>query len=191
MEGQKTIVFEALEQMGWRAPDWIALPGGNLGNTAAVGKALHEAYTVGLIDRMPRVATIQAAGAAPFAAYFESGWDHYEPVAADTIATAIKIGNPASTPRARRTIERSGGVVTTVSDAEIMDAKAAIDRAGIGCEPASAASLAGTRRLVAEGVIGQDATVVGHRHRPSAQGHRSGGELPPWRERSRGREQSR
>ncbi len=161
MEGQKTIVFEALEQMGWRAPDWIALPGGNLGNTAAVGKALHEAYTVGLIDRMPRVATIQAAGAAPFAAYFESGWDVYEPVAADTIATAIKIGNPASTPRARRTIERTGGVVTTVTDAEIMDAKAAIDRVGIGCEPASAASLAGTRRLVAEGVIGPDETVVG------------------------------
>ncbi len=161
MEGQKTIVFEAMEQMGWQVPDWIALPGGNLGNTAAVGKALHEAYTVGLIDRVPGVATIQAAGAAPFAAYFESGWDVYEPVAADTIATAIKIGNPASTPRARRTIERTGGVVTTVSDAEIMDAKAAIDRVGIGCEPASAASLAGTRRLVAEGVIAPDATVVG------------------------------
>jgi threonine synthase len=161
MEGQKTIVFEALEQMGWQAPDWIALPGGNLGNTAAVGKALHEAYTVGLIDRMPRVATIQAAGAAPFSAYFASGWDNYEPVSAETIATAIKIGNPASTSRARRTIERTGGVVTTVSDAEIMDAKAAIDRVGIGCEPASAASLAGTRRLVAEGVIAPDATVVG------------------------------
>lgn len=161
MEGQKTIVFELLEQLGWQAPDVIALPGGNLGNTAAVGKALHEAYTVGLIARVPRVATIQAAGAAPFAAYFQSGWDEYAPVQAETIATAIKIGNPASTPRARRTIEQTGGVVTTVTDAEIMDAKAAIDRVGIGCEPASAASLAGTRRLVAEGIIAPDATVVG------------------------------
>ncbi len=161
MEGQKTIVFELLEQLGWQAPDVIALPGGNLGNTAAVGKALHEAYTVGLIDRVPRVATIQAAGAAPFAAYYASGWDDYAPVQAETIATAIKIGNPASTPRARRTIEQTGGVVTAVTDAEIMDAKAAIDRAGIGCEPASAASLAGARRLVAEGIIAPDATVVG------------------------------
>jgi len=161
MEGQKTIVFELLEQLGWNAPDVIALPGGNLGNTAAVGKALHEAYTVGLIDRVPRVATIQAEGAAPFAAYFASGWDEYAPVHAETIATAINIGNPASTPRARRTIEQTGGIVTTVTDAEIMDAKAAIDRVGIGCEPASAASLAGTRRLVAEGVIAPDATVVG------------------------------
>lgn len=161
MEGQKTIVFELLEQLGWQPPDVIALPGGNLGNTAAFGKALDDAYRAGLIDRVPRVATIQAAGAAPFADYYQSGWDHYAPVQAETVATAIKIGNPASTARARRTIQNTGGVVTKVTDDEIMEAKAAIDRVGIGCEPASAASLAGVRRLVKDGVIAPDATVVG------------------------------
>jgi threonine synthase len=99
-EGQKTTVFELLEQLNWQIPDVIALPGGNLGNTAAFGKALSELYETKLISRMPRLATIQAAGAAPFAAYYESGWDHFAPVEAETIATAIKIGNPASTARA-------------------------------------------------------------------------------------------
>ena len=161
LEGQKTIAFELLEQLGWRVPDVIALPGGNLGNTAAIGKALVEARTVGLIDRLPKLATIQAAGAAPFARSFAAGWAALEPVQAETVATAIKIGNPASADRARRSIEAAGGVVTTVTDGEILDAKAAIDRVGIGCEPASAASLAGVRRLVAEGAIAPDAVVVG------------------------------
>ena len=160
-EGQKTIVFEILDMLDWQAPDVIALPGGNLGNTAAFGKALSEAYQVGLIDRLPRVATIQAAGAAPFAAYYESGFDHYEPVQAETIASAIKIGSPASVERARRTIEQTSGIVTSVTDEEILDAKATIDAADIGCEPASAASLAGVRKLVAQGEISPDATVVG------------------------------
>jgi threonine synthase len=159
-EGQKTIVFELLDQLGWEAPDVIALPGGNLGNTAAFGKALSEAYQVGLIERLPRLATIQAAGAAPFAAYYASGFDRYEPVHAETLATAIKIGDPASVERARRSIEHTSGWVTSVTDAEIMDAKAWIDRIGIGCEPASAASLAGVRKLVAEGEIATDAAVV-------------------------------
>jgi threonine synthase len=160
-EGQKTIVLEALDQLGWQVPDVIALPGGNLGNTAAFGKALSEAYQVGLLPKLPQVVTVQAAGAAPFAAYYESGFDHYAPVEADTIATAIKIGNPASIERARRTIETTGGIVTAVSDEDILDAKAQIDRIGIGCEPASAASLAGIRKLVADGRISPDATVVG------------------------------
>jgi threonine synthase len=160
-EGQKTIVFEILDALDWQVPDVIALPGGNLGNTAAFGKALSEAYQVGLIDRMPQVATIQAAGAAPFAAYYESGFDHYEPVQAETIATAIKIGAPASVERARRTIETTSGLVVAVTDEEILDAKAVIDAAGIGCEPASAASLAGVRKLVTRGEIARDATVVG------------------------------
>ena len=160
LEGQKTIVFELIEQLGWQAPDVIALPAGNLGNTAAFGKALVELHRVGLIDRLPRLAVIQAAGAAPFAAYHASGYARFEPVVADTVATAIKIGNPASTPRARRSVEQTNGLVTTVGDDEILDAKAAIDRAGIGCEPASAASLAGLRRLVAEGAIAPDASAV-------------------------------
>jgi len=161
LEGQKTIVFELLEQLGWRAPDVIALPGGNLGNTAAFGKALSEAFQVGLIDRLPQLATIQAAGAAPFAAYYANGFDHYSPVTAETVATAIKIGDPASVERARRSIETTSGFVTAVTDAEILDAKALIDRVGIGCEPASAASLAGVRKLVGDGLIAPDATVVG------------------------------
>jgi threonine synthase len=160
-EGQKTTVFELLEQLNWEIPDVIALPGGNLGNTAAFGKALSELYETKLISRMPRLATIQAAGAAPFAAYYESGWDHFAPVEAETIATAIKIGNPASTARAMRSIIATDGVVTSVTDDEIMDAKALIDRVGIGCEPASAASLAGVRKLVASGEIQPGDTVVG------------------------------
>jgi threonine synthase len=160
-EGQKTIVFELLDDLGWNPPDIIALPGGNLGNTAAFGKALHEAHATGLIAKVPQIVTVQAAGAAPFAAYYESGFDHYAPVHAETIASAIKIGDPASVERARRSIEQTGGIVTSVTDEEILDAKATIDRVGIGCEPASAASLAGIRKLVAAGTVSPDATVVG------------------------------
>ncbi|HEU0164958.1 MAG TPA: threonine synthase, partial [Thermomicrobiales bacterium] len=160
-EGQKTIVFEMLDQLGWDVPDVIALPGGNLGNTAAFGKALSEVYQVGLIAKMPRIVTVQAAGAAPFVAYYESGFDHYAPVHAETIASAIKIGDPASIERARRSIETTNGIVTAVTDDEIMAAKAVIDLAGIGCEPASAASLAGIRKLVQRGELANDLTIVG------------------------------
>ncbi|HEU5431179.1 MAG TPA: threonine synthase, partial [Thermomicrobiales bacterium] len=128
LEGQKTIVFEMLEQLDWRVPDVISLPGGNLGNTAAFGKALTELLAVGLIDRLPRLVVTQAAGAAPFARYFAQGWADFQSVQADTAATAIKIGNPASTPRARRSIDATGGIVTSVSDDEIFAAKAEIDR---------------------------------------------------------------
>ncbi|MCA9877893.1 MAG: threonine synthase [Thermomicrobiales bacterium] len=161
LEGQKTIMFELLEQLSWQAPDWIALPGGNLGNTSAFGKALAELHQVGLLDRIPRLAVIQAAGAAPFAHYFQSGFEEYEAVQADTVATAIKIGDPASTPRARRSIEVTHGWATTVTDDEILEAKALIDSVGIGCEPASAASLAGLKKLRAEGVIQPEHTAVG------------------------------
>ncbi len=160
LEGQKTIVFEMLEQREWRTPDWIVLPGGNLGNTSSFGKALLELRAVGLIDRLPRLAVVQAEGAAPFAAYHASGFEEFAPVHAETVATAIKIGNPASIPRARRSIELTNGWVTTVSDKAILEAKTAIDRTGIGCEPASAASLAGLRRLVREGVIQPHETAI-------------------------------
>ncbi len=160
-EGQKTIMFELFEQLGWDVPDVITVPGGNLGNTAAFGKAIEEAFDAGLISRKPRLMTIQAEGASPFYRYFASGWERFEPMHAETVATAIKIGDPVSTPRARRTIEGTSGHVAMVTDAEILDAKAIIDAAGIGCEPASAASLAGARKLVAEGVIGPDDSVVG------------------------------
>jgi threonine synthase len=153
IEGQKTIVLEMLLQLAWDPPDWIALPAGNLGNTAAFGKALIEARDCELISRLPRLAAIQAEGAAPFATSFASGFAAFERVEPHTVATAIAIGNPASYDRAVRAIRDTNGVVTTVSDADIMEAKAVVDAAGVGCEPASAASVAGVRRLIKEGTI--------------------------------------
>jgi threonine synthase len=153
VEGQKTIVLEILEQLGWDAPDWLVLPAGNLGNTAAFGKALREAHELGLITRVPRIAAIQAEGASPFARSFREAFATRHRVKAETVATAIKIGDPASFDRAVRAIRETNGVVTSVSDAEILDAKAVIDAAGVGCEPASAASVAGVRRLVRESTI--------------------------------------
>jgi threonine synthase len=153
VEGQKTIALEALEQLGWDAPDWLVLPAGNLGNTAAFGKALREAYDLELITRVPRIAAIQAEGASPFARSFREGFATRPKVKAETVATAIKIGDPASFDRAVEAIRFTNGVVTSVSDAEILDAKAIVDAAGVGCEPASAASVAGVKRLVRDGTI--------------------------------------
>jgi threonine synthase len=160
IEGQKTIVLEMLEQLAWNAPDWIALPAGNLGNTSALGKALREAHALGLIDRVPRLAAIQAEGASPFARSFADGFAERITVQPDTVATAIRIGAPASWDRAVRAIRETNGVVAAVSDDEILAAKAVIDAAGVGCEPASAASVAGVRQLRARGVIGPHERVV-------------------------------
>jgi threonine synthase len=160
LEGQKTIVLELLRQLAWEPPDWIALPAGNLGNTAAFGKALREARELGLIARVPRLAAVQAAGAAPFAASFRDAFARPHRVRADTVATAINIGDPASFDRAVTAIRESDGVVTAVSDEEILTAKAVIDAAGVGCEPASAASVAGVRALVHEGVVRPGERVV-------------------------------
>ena len=160
LAGQKSIVFELLEDLGWRAPAWIVLPAGNLGNTSAFGAALVQAKELGLIDRIPRLAAIQAEGAAPFAHSFREDFATRYQVEAETIATAIRIGNPASHHRAVAAMRATRGVVTTATDAEILEAKRIIDRAGVGCEPASAASVAGVRRLVAEGVIGPDEDVA-------------------------------
>jgi threonine synthase len=160
LEGQKTIVLELLHQIGWRVPEWIVLPAGNLGNTAAFGKALGEAKALGLIDRLPRLAAIQAAGAAPFARGYEEHFARRHTVKAETVATAIKIGDPASWDRGVRAIRQTAGVVAAVSDAEILEAKAVIDASGVGCEPASAASVAGARALRERGVIGYEDRVV-------------------------------
>jgi threonine synthase len=160
VEGQKTIVLELLQQLHWRAPDWIALPAGNLGNTSAFGKALTDARRLGLIDRMPRLLAVQAAGAAPFARGFAERFARRVRVQAETRATAIRIGDPASWNRAVQAIEATGGVVEAVTDAEIFAAKRVVDHCGVGCEPASAASVAGVRALVARGVIARDERVV-------------------------------
>lgn len=158
--GQKTIVFELLQQLGWRAPDWIALPAGNLGNTSAFGAALREARELGLIDSIPRIAAVQASGAAPFAASFREHFRERHTVQAETVATAIRIGDPASYTRAVRVIRETNGVVLAVSDAEILEAKAVVDASGVGCEPASAASVAGVRALASRGMIGRGDVVV-------------------------------
>ncbi len=161
IEGQKAIGFDILQQLDWQAPDWLVLPAGNLGNTSAIGKAFRQAYQLGLISHLPRVAAIQAAGANPFYRAYINGFRHRERVQAQTIATAIKIGDPVSYTRARQVIEESNGVVEEVSDEEILAAKTVIDRSGIGCEPASAATLAGARKLVERGIIKHDERVAG------------------------------
>ena len=162
LEGQKTIVIEMMEQCGWQPPDWIVLPGGNLGNTSAFGKALHEMKAAGLIDRMPRLAVIQAEGAAPFYQLVTSSdRSQLKPVESPrTLATAIRIGNPVSWKKALRALECTNGIVERVSEQEIADAKAMIGVDGIGCEPASAGTLAGIKRLVASGTIDSSADVI-------------------------------
>jgi threonine synthase len=160
LEGQKTIVLELLQQLSWDPPDWIVLPAGNLGNTAAFGKALREAHAWGLIRRVPRLAAVQAAGAAPFARSYEEGFARRYTVKARTVATAIRIGDPASHDRAVRAIRETDGVVLAVDDEALLEAKAAVDGCGVGCEPASAASIAGVRALVQRGVIDPAEQVV-------------------------------
>jgi threonine synthase len=161
LEGQKSIMFEAIQQLKWQVPDWIVVPGGNLGNSSAFGKALFELHELGLIDKMPRLAIIQAEGANPLYRHFTQGLKDFQPMKAETIATAIKIGNPVNLQKAIRTIEWTGGVIEQVPDQQIMDAKAMVDRIGIGCEPASACSVAGTKKLVEKGIIKPGDTVVG------------------------------
>jgi threonine synthase len=172
LEGQKTIMFRVLEALRWEVPDWIVVPGGNLGNVSAFGKAFMELSELGLVSRGPRLAVINAAGADTFYQLFErSGlrWMQGKPDAAvtasyyegleagklraATIASAIEINRPVNLPKALRALEHCGGVVREVTDQEILDAKAKVGAGGFGCEPASAASVAGTRKLRQEGVI--------------------------------------
>jgi threonine synthase len=160
IEGQKTIVLELLQQLSWDPPDWIVLPAGNLGNTAAFGKALREAQEWGLISRRPRLAAVQASGAAPFVRSFDEGFAQRHRVKAETVATAIRIGNPASYDRAVTAIQETDGVVLAVHDSELLEAKAAIDASGVGCEPASAAAVAGVRQLITRGTIKPSDRVV-------------------------------
>ncbi|HUP47161.1 MAG TPA: threonine synthase [Thermoanaerobaculia bacterium] len=160
IEGQKTIVWELLQDLGWKAPDWIVAPAGNLGNTSAFGKALREALEARWIDRMPRLAAIQAAGANPFYRSYREAFASRHRVTAETIATAIRIGDPVSHDRAIAAIRATDGVVEEVTDEEIMAAKGEIDATGLGCEPASAATWAGVKKLRASGVMSEPQSVV-------------------------------
>ena len=160
IEGQKTIMCEMLDQRDWSVPDWVVLPGGNLGNISAFGKGLRELRDAGFIDKLPRLAVVQAEGSAPFYDFMNHGGEFRAVEHPETLATAIKIGDPVSWPKAKFEIETTHGVVERASEQEIADAKAVIGACGIGCEPASAATLAGLRKLRAAGVIRADADVV-------------------------------
>jgi threonine synthase len=173
IEGQKTVAFELMAQCGWRVPDQIVVPGGNMGNSSALGKGFEEMLAIGLIDRLPKLNIIQAEGTAPLATLF-AGLDMKNSPDASrlpetaltpvehprTLATAIKIGAPVSWRKSLRAVLRSHGQIISVSEQEIADAKAMIGRDGIGCEPASATTIAGIRKLVAAGHIRCDENVV-------------------------------
>ena len=163
IEGQKTMAIEMLDQLDWRVPDWVVMPGGNLGNCSAFGKGFLEMKHLGLIDRLPRIAVVQAAGSAPFFDFMKApSFDAFVAVTSpETLATAIRIGDPISWPKAWSVLKETKGVVESASEQEIADAKAIIGRSGIGCEPASAATLAGIRKLVEKGVIEKGSDVVG------------------------------
>lgn len=179
LEGQKTIMFRVLEALRWEPPDWIVVPGGNLGNSSAFGKAFMELYELGLITKVPRLAVINAAGADTLYQLYEQRglrWNRGEPdmsIAchyydeldaarrkADTIASAIEINRPVNLTKCLRALEFMRGVVRSVSDQKILDAKAQVGAGGIGCEPASAASVAGAKLLREEGIISPDERVV-------------------------------
>jgi len=173
IEGQKTVAFELLIQCGWRIPDHVVVPGGNLGNSSALAKGLDELLRFGLIEKLPKLHVVQAEGAAPLARLFaemagargresaSSLPDRITPVEhPQTLATAIKIGAPVSWQKSLRGVFESGGQVLAVTEPEIADAKAIIGRDGIGCEPASATTLAGIRRLVASKIIHREESVV-------------------------------
>ncbi len=179
LEGQKTVMLRVLEALRWEIPDWIVVPGGNLGNSSAFGKAFIELKELGLIDRIPRLAVINAAGAGTLDTLYNQRnlrWDRGRPrmeiaaryyeeldqgkIKADTIASAIEINRPVNLKKCLRALDFCDGVVRKVSDQEILDAKAQVGAGGIGCEPASAASVAGARLLRQQGVIGMDDRVV-------------------------------
>ena len=161
VEGQKTAAFELLEQFDWQPPDHIIVPGGNLANSSAIGKALREMKQLGFVSRLPKISVIQAEGANPLVRTIrENGGEKLVPVDAETMATAIRIGNPASWKKALRVINESEGTVEQVSEIEIAIAKAEIGAEGIGCEPASAVTLAGLKTLVKSGFVKSSESVV-------------------------------
>ncbi len=161
LEGQKTLAIELMEQLDWQPPDHIIVPGGNLGNSSAIGKALLEMLEIGLIPRLPKLSVIQAEGAnALVRTLREAGGRHLVSVQAETRATAIRIGNPASWQKAVNVLQATGGACEQVSELEIAQAKAEIGAEGIGCEPASAVTLAGLKKLLHQGFVKPDETVV-------------------------------
>jgi threonine synthase len=161
LEGQKTPAFEIAEHLNWDVPDHLIVPGGNLANSSALGKGFLEMKHLGLTTRVPLISVIQAEGANPlYCSFLASGGESLDPVVAETRASAIRIGNPASWRKAVRIIRETGGFCEQVSEAEIALAKAEIGREGIGCEPASAVTLAGLKKMVRAGKVQSNESVV-------------------------------
>ena len=161
LEGQKTLALELMEQLDWEPPDHVIVPGGNLGNSSAIGKALLEMLEIGLIPRLPKLSVVQAEGAnALVRTLREGGGKRLVGVQAETRATAIRIGNPASWEKAVEVLNATGGACEQVSEIEIAQAKAEIGAEGIGCEPASAVTLAGLKKLLRQGFVKPEQSVV-------------------------------
>lgn len=184
IEGQKTIPFRALEYLNWQIPDWIVYPGGALGNTSSCGKALMELYQWGWIKKIPRIAVINSEGAStlsdlyngefrgeklrwnkgrPNTELISEYYDHLDKqgLKPNTKATAIQIGRPANILKGLRALEFTDGVVTTVSDSEMLDGMSVVGLNGFDCEMASGATVVGIKKLIRQGIIKTDDVVVG------------------------------
>jgi threonine synthase len=161
VEGQKTVSIEMVQQFDWGVPDWVVIPGGNLGNVSALGAGFLMMQELGLIQKLPRICVAQAAAANPLYRAYKDGWETFEPLTAKpTLASAIQIGNPVSIKKAIRTLQRFGGVVEQASEAELADAAAAADRTGLFNCPHTGVALAALEKLVARGEIGKHERVV-------------------------------
>jgi threonine synthase len=161
IEGQKTVGMEIVQQLDWEVPDWIVVPGGNLGNVSALGKGLLEFHELGIIDRLPRIVCAQAERANPFYTSYSGEFRKFEPVEAQpTLASAIQIGNPVSYERARDVIERFDGIVEQASEQELVDAVVEADATGLFNCPHTGVALAVLKKLLARGEIRSDERVV-------------------------------
>jgi threonine synthase len=161
IEGQKTISFELVQQFDWEVPDWIIIPGGNLGNVSALARGFQMMLDLGVIDRRPRICCAQAERANPLYLAYQAGWDNYRPVQAQaTAASAIRIGDPVSIHRAIRALSAFDGVVEQASEGEMADAAAWSDRSGAFNDPHTGVALAALIKLVKAGTVGRDDRVV-------------------------------
>jgi len=161
LEGQKTVSIELVQQFDWEVPDWVVIPGGNLGNTSALGKGFLMMRELGLIQKLPRIAVAQAANANPLYLSYLTGFETYRPVQAEkTLASAIQIGNPVSYKRAVKALRQFNGVVEQASESELADEAARADRTGMFNCPHTGVALAAMEKLVARGEIGRTDRVV-------------------------------
>src|SRR3989442_1176445 len=161
IEGQKTVAIEIVQQFDWEVPDWVVIPGGNLGNVHAVGQGFLMMHELGLVQRLPRICVAQAERANPLYRSFQDGFKRFEPITAKpTLAMAIQIGNPVSVKRAVRTLQRFNGVVEQASEQELADEAARADRTGMFNCPHTGVALAALRKLVDRKIVRSGERVV-------------------------------